>query len=81
MSMIFLDGSGAVVGTATTNTVDPAVYGQNFDIPHPWASYSLTTNAPAGTTQLRVEFASNNGPSIGGSSWFENADLEPSVAI
>jgi hypothetical protein len=75
MSMFFLDGSGAVVGTATTNTVDPAVYGPNYDIPHPWASYSLTTNAPSGTTQLRVEFASNNGPGVGGSIWFENADL------
>jgi hypothetical protein len=80
MSMIFLDNTGAVVGTSTRNTVDPAVYGSNYDIPHPWASYSLTTNAPAGTTRLRVEFASNNGPGVGGSIWFENADLEPSVA-
>ena len=46
----------------------------------PWASYSLTATAPAGTTQVRVEFASNNGPGDGGSIWFENADLEPSVA-
>jgi hypothetical protein len=80
MSMVFLNNSGAVVGTATTNTVDPAVYGNTYDTPHPWASYSLSTNAPAGTTQLRVEFASNNGPGVGGSVWFENADLEPSVA-
>ncbi len=80
MSMIFLDSSTNTLSTATRNTVDPAVYGPNYDIAHPWASYSLTTNAPAGTTQLRVEFASNNGPGVGGSIWFENADLEPSVA-
>ena len=48
-------------------------------MPHPWASYSLTTNAPAGSTQVRVEFASNNGPGIGGAIWFENADLTSPV--
>ena len=80
MSMVFLDSLGAVVGTATTNTVDPAVYGQNFDIPHPWASYSLVATTPAGAAQVRVQFASNNGAGIGGSIWFENAELEPSVA-
>ena len=84
MSMVFLDNSGAVVGTATTNTVDPAVYGNNFDIAHPWASYSLTATAPDNTTQIKVEFASNNPGGVGGAIWFENAYLtevpEPGAA-
>ena len=79
MSMIFLNSLGAVVATATRNTVDPAVYGGGYDIPHPWASYSLTTNAPAGSTQVRVEFASKNAAGIGGAIWFENADLTSPV--
>jgi hypothetical protein len=53
-------------------TVDPAVYGQNYDIAHPWASYSETATAPVGTTQIKVEFAEPNGT---GSVWFENAVL------
>ncbi len=79
MSMIFLDNTDAVLGTATRNTVDPAVYGQNYDIAHSWASYSLTGTAPANTTQVKVEFASNNGAGVGGAIWFEDADLTVGV--
>ena len=81
MTIFFLDSSDNTLDTATRNTVDPAVYGNNFDIPHPWASYSLTAIAPAGTTQAKIEFAANNAT---GSLWFENASFtvvpEPSVA-
>jgi hypothetical protein len=76
MTMFFLDSSGVQVGTATRNTVDPAVYGGGYDIPHPWASYTLIATAPVGTAQIKVEFAANNAT---GSVWFENADLESPV--
>jgi len=81
MTMFFLDSSAVQLGTATRNTVDPAVYGNNYDIPHPWESYSLTATAPAGTTDVKVEFAANWAT---GSIWFENASLtvipEPGAA-
>jgi hypothetical protein len=74
MRLFFLDTDNNQVGTAVQPTVDPAVYGQNYDIPHPWAAYSLTATAPAGTTQVKVEFAEPGGT---GSVWFENAVLVP----
>jgi hypothetical protein len=83
MTMFFLDSSGNTLSTATRNTVDPAVYGQNYDIAHPWASYSLTATAPGDTASIKVEFAGNVAT---GSIWFENASLtmvtvpEPGVA-
>jgi hypothetical protein len=76
MRLFFLDSTGTQIGQAVKGTVDPAIYGQNYDIAHPWASYSITTNAPQGTAQIKVEFAEPNGT---GSVWFENADLESSV--
>ena len=54
------------------NTVDPAVYGDNYDIPHPWESYSLAGTAPAGATMVKVELAANNAT---GSIGFDNASL------
>jgi glucosylceramidase len=72
MRMFFLDDSNAQAGQAVRGTVDPAVYGLNSDIPHPWESYTLTATAPAGTTQVKVEFAEPYGE---GSVWFENAVL------
>jgi hypothetical protein len=72
MTMSFLDSSAVQLGTATRNTVDPAVYGNNYDIAHPWAAYSLDAIAPVGTTQVKVEFAANWAT---GSVWFENASL------
>lgn len=72
MTMHFLDGAAVEVGLATRNTVDPAVYGNTFDQPHPWESYSLAAIAPANTTQIKVEFDGNWNT---GSTWFENASL------
>jgi len=80
MQMIWQNSLGAELGRAVRNTVDPAVYGNNYDIPHPWANYVLTATAPVGTTQIKVEFMSNNGESTGGAIWFENAVLTPEPA-
>ena len=78
MFMFFLDDLDVEVGQATRNTVDPAVYGMDqFDIPHPWESYSLTAIAPVGTTQIKVEFEANNAT---GSVGFDNAVLIPEPA-
>jgi hypothetical protein len=79
MRLFFLDASDVQLALNVQPTVDPAVYGQNYDIAHPWAHYSLTAVAPAGTTQIKVEFASTGSGSV----WFENAVLtvvpEPGV--
>ncbi len=75
MSMYFLNNA-TLLGSASRNTVDPAVYGNNYDIPHPWTAYTLNGTAPAGTTEIRVEFAANNAT---GSIWFEDASLTVSA--
>ena len=87
MTLFFLNGSGGQVGQATRLTVDPVVYGYAYDAPHPWQSYSLNAIAPAGTTQIRVEFSSNESSVAGktgtatGSVWFENAVLSELVSM
>src|SRR5512137_2687587 len=73
MRLFFLDSGNNQLGpTVVQPTVDPAVYGQNYDSPHPWALYSASATAPEGTTQVKVEFAEPHGT---GSVWFENAFL------
>ena len=72
MSLIWLDESGNTINSTTRNTVDPAVYGDNYDIAHPWQSYTLSGTAPEGTAQVKVEFSCNPGT---GSVWFEDAVL------
>jgi hypothetical protein len=72
MSMIWLNDLEEIKGDATRTTVDPAVYGENYDIAHPWELYSLTATAPPGTTQVKVEFAANNAT---GSVGFDLASL------
>lgn len=85
--MVFLNGSGGQVGQATRRTVNPVEYGYAYDAPHPWQSYSLNAIAPAGTTQIRVEFSSNESSVAGktgtatGSVWFENAVLSELVSM
>ena len=49
MRLFFLDADSNPLAQSIRGTVDPVVYGQNYDIPHPWANYSLTAVAPAGT--------------------------------
>jgi len=76
MTLYFLNSDSTLLGTASRNTVDPAVYGPNYDIPHPWEAYSLSAVAPDGTTAVKVEFAATNST---GSVWFENAALNVSA--
>lgn len=61
-----------IVSEDVRNSVDPAVYGENYDIPHPWESYSLTATAPEGAFFVKVELAANNAT---GSIGFDNASL------
>jgi glucosylceramidase len=77
MRLIFLDASTNELALAARPTVDPAVYGQNYDIPHPWANYTLTAIAPAATTQVKVEFVSTGSGSV----WFDNASLIASESL
>jgi hypothetical protein len=80
MEMFFLDASTNVISSAARNTVDPAVYGENYDIAHPWEDYSLSATSPAGTALIKVEFAANNAT---GSVGFDLAELvvpEPTTA-
>ncbi len=72
MRLIFLDSITNELSAFARGTVDPAVYGPNYDIPHPWANYTLSAVAPAGTAFVKVEFAAPTGT---GSVWFENAVL------
>jgi hypothetical protein len=72
MRMFFLDASSVQIGSAVRGTVDPAVYGNNYDIAHPWANYTLIAVAPPSTAFVKVEFAEPNGT---GSVWFDNAIL------
>ena len=75
MSLIWLDESGQIISDTTGTTVDPDNYGQEYDIEHPWGSYTLNGTAPEGTKHVKVEFACNPGT---GSVWFENAVLSMS---
>ncbi len=72
MRIFFLDASSTQLAESFQATVDPAVYGQNYDIAHPWSSYSLTAVAPVNTAFVKVEFAEPNGT---GTVWFDNAVL------
>jgi hypothetical protein len=71
MRLFFLNGGGGQVGYSSRPTVDPAVYGGQENVPHPWEPYTLTAVAPAGTAQIKVEFMSTGTGSI----WYENAVL------
>lgn len=72
MRMFFLDASSNQLSESFQPTVDPAVYGQNYDIPHPWSNFTLTAVAPADTAEVKVELAEPNGT---GTVWFDNAVL------
>jgi hypothetical protein len=74
MRLFFLNTADNEVGSADRPTVNPPDYGGELDAPHPWANYSLTAIAPAGTTQVKVEFMSDETGSI----WYENAVLTES---
>lgn len=69
MRLFFLDASSATLDSASPIIVWP---GSN-DTGLPWAHYTLSLTAPAGTTQVKVEFAMNGND--GGTVWFDNALL------
>jgi len=73
MRLFFLDAGSNQLAESFLATVDPAVYGQNYDIPHPWSNFTVTAVAPINTAMVKVEFAEPNGT---GTVWFDNADLE-----
>ncbi len=73
MRLFFLDASSNQLAESFLATVDPAVYGQNYDIPHPWSNFTVTAVAPIDTALVKVELAEPNGT---GTVWFDNADLE-----
>lgn len=80
MRMFFMDSNTNQLVEDFRSTVDPAVYGQNYDIPHPWTNYTLVATAPADTAFVKVELAEPNGT---GTVWFDDAVLtaipEPST--
>ena len=77
MRLFFLDSGDNVLSSTNPIIVWPSTY----DTGKPWANYTMSALAPAGTTQVKVEFAMNGNE--GGTVWFDNADLtavpEPSV--
>ena len=78
MRLFFLDAASNVLSSTNPVIVDT---GPGFDTGKPWANHSLSMVSPAGTTQVKVEFAMNGND--GGSVWFDNAVLtvvpEPST--
>jgi hypothetical protein len=71
MRLFFLDAASNVLSSTNPVIVDT---GPGYDTGKPWANYSLSMLSPAGTTQVKVEFAMNG--IDGGTVWFDNADLE-----
>jgi hypothetical protein len=79
MRLFFLDAGNNVLASTNPVIVAPA----NYDTGKPWANYSMSILAPAGTTQVKTEFAMNG--QEGGTVWFDNAVLtaipEPSTVV
>jgi len=69
MRLFFLDSLNNVLASTNPIIVSPA----NYDTGKPWANYSMSALAPAGTTQVKTEFAMNGNE--GGTVWFDNAVL------
>ena len=69
MRLFFLDAGNNVLLSTNPVIVAPA----NYDTGQAWANYSMSALAPAGTTQVKVEFAMNGNE--GGTVWFDNAVL------
>jgi hypothetical protein len=82
MRLWFLDASSDILNEAVLN-VTTGISG--YDTGLPWQSYNLSAIAPAGTTQVKVEFAADYNPSSGGGGtvFFDDAVLtavpEPST--
>jgi len=79
MIMFFLDSTNGVISEVSRLTVDPAEYGTNYDIAHPWSNYTLVATSPADTAFVKVEFACNESIATpgfaSGSVGFDDASL------
>ncbi|MEN6385137.1 MAG: hypothetical protein ABFD79_08040 [Phycisphaerales bacterium] len=73
MKMFFLDAGGAEISSVAAVTADP----QDYEVGVSWHNVTLSAVAPAGTAQVKVEFADANGQ---GTVWFDNAVLIPEPA-
>jgi hypothetical protein len=77
MRLFFLDSLNNELSSTNPVIVAPA----NYDTGAAWANFTMSALAPAGTTQVKVEFAMNGNE--GGTVWFDNAVLtavpEPST--
>lgn len=69
MRLFFLDAGNNIL-TNPVKVVTTAI--NNYDIGLSWSNYTLSATSPAGTTQVKVEFASQSGS---GTVWFDNATL------
>jgi aryl-phospho-beta-D-glucosidase BglC (GH1 family) len=69
--LFFLD---AGINGLATNVLSVTTGISGYDIGKPCQQYQLSTTAPAGTTQVKVEFAGFGGGSV----WFDNAVLTES---
>jgi hypothetical protein len=67
MRLFFLDASN---NTLADNRLDVTTAISGYDTGLPWTLYTLTATAPLGTTQAKIEFASQSGT---GTVWFDNA--------
>jgi hypothetical protein len=69
MRLFFLDNTGATLIEYVTNCA-AAISSYNTGLG--WSNYTMTATSPAGTAQVKVEFACPNGD---GTVWFDNASL------
>lgn len=69
MRLFFLDTNGATLLEAVTNCAAGITA---YDTGLPWSNYTMTATSPAGTAQVKVEFACPYGQ---GTVWFDNASL------
>ena len=67
MRLFFLDASN---NTLADNRLDVTTAITGYDTGLPWNLYTLTATAPEGTTQAKIEFASQSGT---GTVFFDNA--------
>jgi endoglucanase len=81
--LIFLNASSVGLETNVVDTTDSLHNSSNgglgdiYDIGVPWQEWSNSAVSPAGTTQVKVEFAGYGG----GTCWFDNAVLLESSAL
>jgi hypothetical protein len=75
--LIFLNASSVGLATNVVDTTDSLHNSSNgglgdmYDVGVPWQEWTNSAVSPAGTTQIKVEFAGYGG----GSCWFDNAVL------